>query len=517
MPPQYSSPSSSSSSSSSSPTFRQRIHRWRRLPIGVAITVSLAIFVDMLCYGVIVPLAPDLLANMVSKDSITTINGVLLLVYAAGLVIASIVGTWISDHYRTRKLPMCVGLAGLIVCTIFFAIGTQLWHLVLARVGQGLAAGVTVSIGMAMLSEAYHPSRHGTVMGTSFAFHGIGMLGGLTLGGILYEKGGVHAPFIFVAVLAAIDLAARLFVMDTLHNDELQKVPETETLHGSDERSIQTSFERAAIKEKAAETAAPSDLDSPVDAVGRTSADAVGVGVSVGAGATADAAADADEKDDDNVPGIGMLRMAREPAIIRCLLVAIAIGSSFAAIDTVLPVQLEHAFGLSPQTIGFVFLALILPDFFMSPLVGWFVDRYHERVPRMLVSAIGLLGMGATLPLAAVAGSIWLECVLLVVSGLTTAVSIVPVMPELTAILVTMEGGTNCAARLYGLFSIAFSVGMIVAPYVAGAVFDKVGGIAALGVFGAFCGLIAIVLLVDSYIALQKCKRDAARTALHEL
>jgi MFS family permease len=113
-----------------------RSSKWAVLAV-----VSLAIFSDMLIYGVVVPILPTLLRKIgYPENEIEDSVGFLFGVYAVGLVIASPIFGFFSDKYNSRMMPMLVGLICLGVSTLLFAWSTSLIGLFLARTAQGMFA-----------------------------------------------------------------------------------------------------------------------------------------------------------------------------------------------------------------------------------------------------------------------------------------------------------------------------------------------------------------------------------------
>lgn len=83
----------------------------------LSFTVALAIFVDLLCYGIIMPLTPFIVERLGLKS---TANGALIACYAIGLLISSPVAGIISDRMANRRAPMVVGLVCLLLSTVCF-------------------------------------------------------------------------------------------------------------------------------------------------------------------------------------------------------------------------------------------------------------------------------------------------------------------------------------------------------------------------------------------------------------
>lgn len=181
----------------------------RTSPAALLFVVGLAFFTDSILYYLLVPLLPHYAKTLgLSQMEV----GVLFGVYAAAIL----AGTWplgrLSDRIGRRR-PFLWGLVGLAATTVLFAFSSSYPLLVLARVLQGLAAAATWTSGLALLAEGFPSERRGQAMATAFAAANVGILLGPPVAGFLSESFGPRSPFLFVAVLALADAAARVFLL----------------------------------------------------------------------------------------------------------------------------------------------------------------------------------------------------------------------------------------------------------------------------------------------------------------
>jgi MFS transporter, DHA1 family, solute carrier family 18 (vesicular amine transporter), member 1/2 len=110
------------------------IQRARSSRAAVIVVVALALFTDMILYDVIVPILPAILRRVHQDESLM---GLLLAVYAAGLLLFTpIFGVW-SDRTRSRKAPMLLGQLGLGMSTFLFIYSRNVVLLMIARFLQG--------------------------------------------------------------------------------------------------------------------------------------------------------------------------------------------------------------------------------------------------------------------------------------------------------------------------------------------------------------------------------------------
>lgn len=184
----------------------KELNRTRKAALFV---VAIAIFTDMLIYGLVVPILPGYASSLgVSQTAI----GFLFSSYAITLFIATPIFGLLSDRIG-RRGPMLWGLLGLAAATILFCFANSYILLIVARALQGVAAAVTWTSGLALLADLYPPEERGKAMGIALSGQAAGTLLGPTVGGWLYELGGYQAPFLFAAGLALFDGVLRLVLL----------------------------------------------------------------------------------------------------------------------------------------------------------------------------------------------------------------------------------------------------------------------------------------------------------------
>ncbi|KAJ1650536.1 hypothetical protein IWQ61_008687 [Dispira simplex] len=307
----------------------------RRRPICIMVVVGLAIFTDMLMYGLAIPVLPHLLEDQV--DNISLANGVLSGCYAAGLLVGAPLSGYLSDKFRNRQIPMCVGLIVLLVATLLFGISTAYWQLILARICQGAASGASWAIGFSMVADVYPPEKAGVAMGTIMGCNTLGHLAGPTVGGLLYEAGDRHTPFIFGACLAFVDLVARLLIGETIEWKRLY-------MKGPD-------------------------------------------GVS--------------EYEEPPLTHMSMMKMVRSWRVLAVCLASFGVAAIISGIDPILPLYLQSKFHLSTGLVGVVFIAIVLPNVIASPLIGWALDRFQPNrllIVSLGLVLIGATGLPIAVP-----------------------------------------------------------------------------------------------------------------------
>ncbi|MDN7012409.1 MFS transporter [Methanoculleus sp. FWC-SCC3] len=181
-------------------------HRLRALrnriaasPDAILVLVVLVIFMDMMIYGLLIPVFPEYAPRFGVGESVI---GVIFGIYAAMLLLFSIPMGLLSD--RVGRRPLIVGgMLLLALATALFGFSTTITHLIAARTVQGVSAAATWSAGLALLADTCDPARLGEKMGIALSAVGVGTILGPVAGGLLFEYAGYTATFLVPAVLAA--------------------------------------------------------------------------------------------------------------------------------------------------------------------------------------------------------------------------------------------------------------------------------------------------------------------------
>ena len=161
--------------------------------------VTFATFTDIVAYSVAVPVLPDLSRKLGASP---TMIGLLFASFGVTLLAVSIPMGAVSDR-TGRKAPLVGGMLALAASTVLFAYSDGLPWLFAARLVQGAADAVTWVVGFALIADRFGPEERGRVSGIVMSGTSAAVMLGPTIGGWLYEIGGIRAPFLTVAALAA--------------------------------------------------------------------------------------------------------------------------------------------------------------------------------------------------------------------------------------------------------------------------------------------------------------------------
>ena len=171
------------------------------------IIIFLVIFIDLLGFGVIIPIIPFYLEDFVTQPhQVGKIIASMITIYSLMQFIFSPIWGRLSDRIGRRPI-LLMSLAGSAITHVIFALGGNLTVLFIARVLTGIFAA-TVPTAMAYISDITPPEERARGMGIVGAAFGLGFIIGPALGGIVSGFTGYRIPLMMAGGLS---LTAFLF------------------------------------------------------------------------------------------------------------------------------------------------------------------------------------------------------------------------------------------------------------------------------------------------------------------
>ena len=199
--------------------------RLRQKPLPV---VLFTIFVDMLGYGILIPVVPQLLGDENSAFSVIPAGmsidqgyillGLLVASYPFMQFLATPILGQLSDKFGRKKV-LALALSGTCLSYIAFAIGIITRHiplLFIARAFDGVTGG-NISVAQAAIADISNPQNRARNFGFIGAAFGLGLIIGPYLGGKLSDPNLVHwfsaaTPFWFAAGLSFVNVISVLIL-----------------------------------------------------------------------------------------------------------------------------------------------------------------------------------------------------------------------------------------------------------------------------------------------------------------
>ncbi|KAI6045153.1 MFS general substrate transporter [Pisolithus marmoratus] len=457
--------------------------RWRSSIWFVTAVVSLGITTDLLVYSAIIPVIPFQLEHL-QYSSVSTLTGWLLCAYSAGLVLSTIPIAIYSERCSSRRIPLIIGLIALIISQILLMLAPNYALMAIARVSQGISSSMIWVVGLALLCDTTPEHMVGRQLGIAMTGLPVGLFVGSPVGGALYSRFGFHAPFIFGSICAALDLLARLLVIERHEAirwgvdpwaaylppvesaaclvPDVQRLPTatppvlTVAMRISDNSNILElgptapelpCLRSSAEKQQAALVRKPASLLSVIT------------------------------------------DLLRSPRALTALCMALVYGIVNSMEEPTLPLHLQALWHLNSSQVGLVYLATFLPALISSPVAGWLADHIGTDYITVLCLAFAapwwlVLTLRRFLALFITA----LALQSFFVGGVVPAVT-----SELAAVSRNMQGVGY--AHVYGAFNLAFGIGTAVGPVIGGQIYDHVrSGWTALCVITAALIVLCIML-----------------------
>lgn len=174
------------------------------------IVILAAVLLDAVGIGLIFPILPALLREVVHGDDVAGLFGLTLAIYAAmQFLFAPVLGV-LSDRYGRRPV-LLFSLAGAAIDYLVMAFAPEFWMLVVGRAIAGLTSA-NMAVATAYITDISAEAERAKRFGYFHAMFGIGFIIGPILGGVLGEVW-LRAPFLAAAVLNAANFALALFVL----------------------------------------------------------------------------------------------------------------------------------------------------------------------------------------------------------------------------------------------------------------------------------------------------------------
>ncbi|KAF9351201.1 hypothetical protein BGX26_010750 [Mortierella sp. AD094] len=425
--------------------------RLRRSPNFILFTVFLALFVDMATYGIIVPILPFIISEQVHGGATDT--GLLLAVYAIGILISSPLFGVLGDYFVSRRIPMLIGLVGMIVSTVLFMLATNFYMFLLSRLLQGVAGGSVWTLGLALITDVFPAHTLGVQIGKALVGYTLGLMMGPPLGGLLYEHGGYQAPFLFCCIITLIDFACRALIVE-----ELEEVVKALREQGLKDEASEEEAELVAMRRK--------------------------------------------ERMEERT---SFWKLIKNKRLFGCIIVTACNAFAFSGAEPTVPLHLAKTFSLTSERIGLVFMAFSLPTL-TAPLSGALSDRFGARA----ICTVSLVLCGGAIASAGLSQySLEMIIFLFTVIGTTGTAVLTPVLGELSAV-VRMTGSGDGFARAYAMFNMTFSIGVLVGPVVCGVVYERFG-FTALSLTMAGAMFVGIPVAMSCLGGSEQKKRDLAK------
>ncbi|PQE22036.1 MFS transporter protein [Rutstroemia sp. NJR-2017a BBW] len=409
-------------------------HGWRSSRWFVLMTIAIALFAETFLYGFLVPILGHMLQNRLHVEplQVQTLSSAVLALHGAVAVVFSPIIGHLADKSSSRKKSLLLSLGFCIVGTLMVAGATSVPVLIIGRVIQGIAGSAVWIIGFATVTDILSRDAIGFGISLMISFANAGTVTGPVVSGLLIETAGYWVTWSIPLIVLAIDLLARLIMIESPYN----------ILPSSDEDADTGSSDPLCDNSEAPPSA-----------------------------------------------GSFWRIMMCDGRVVACLLIVFTSVSVTTSFEATLPFQVQQKFGWDLRAVGLLFAGLVIPGVLIGPLAGWIRDRVGARPPVVVCSVIqavilGLLGVaGRDIPSGDIPktdGRLYVASILAIgalrpfVSGIAPA-ELADAAKERQEKAPGVFGPQGSVSRVFAMTDVAVALGMMIGPVMGSSLKAMVG------------------------------------------
>ncbi|KAK3393534.1 major facilitator superfamily domain-containing protein [Podospora didyma] len=448
---------------------------WRSSPIVIGAAVAIGQFSDLFLFGMRIPLLPFLLRNNlgVPEEEVQGRIATLLASFSLASLIFAIPAGYVADFPRLRGPLYLVGLLALAGATITFYTSHKYAILIVTGALNGFSVAVLYAAGWSMVADAVAPENIGKALGTIRSFVSVGELAGPPVGGLIFSHWGFVGILATSLIVLALDFIMRLLMVD---RPRMQRVPEADNSGDDEEETGKASETDRLLPHRT--TVASSSAASATIATPSTPRQDDNDSVTLAGSSTTRGSGKKPHKKPFFLPIIFCLS---DPQLVVSMLLFYVQFIIFGTYDATLTLEIIHEFHFTPEKVGAMYLALVVPRLLLGPVAGWAVDRFGPR--RIAVAGYGifvpalvamLLPAEGYVSSAAGTGSpaFAIFCTSLAVQGVCVGLVMTPAMVKSkqaveTAMLRHPDrfGNRSALGQMFGLNTLIASLGLMTGNY----------------------------------------------------
>lgn len=189
------------------------------------IVILTTVALDAVGIGLIFPILPLLLEEVVHTRNVAPYIGIMIALYAIMQFLFAPMFGALSDNFGRRPI-LLLSLGGAAVSYAIMAFASHLWILLLGRAIAGLSSA-NLSVAMAYITDISPEERRARRFGLFNAMSGIGFILGPVLGGLLGDYW-LRLPFVAAAALNSCNLLMALFLLPESRIADCRKIDQAD-------------------------------------------------------------------------------------------------------------------------------------------------------------------------------------------------------------------------------------------------------------------------------------------------
>ncbi|HET9006324.1 MAG TPA: MFS transporter, partial [Actinomycetes bacterium] len=174
-------------------------------------TATALIAVDTILFTMVVPALPEYQDRYGFSDAVASL---IFAAFPVGQLVTAVWAAGVVDRFGRRPVMILAALT-LAAATLAFALASGPAFIALARLVQGLAAGLVWTAALAAISDVYPQEELGFRMGLAETAGGVMGLVGPPFAGVLIEAVGLEETFYIATALPVLALIPALLVPET--------------------------------------------------------------------------------------------------------------------------------------------------------------------------------------------------------------------------------------------------------------------------------------------------------------
>ncbi|PVU87547.1 hypothetical protein BB559_005982 [Furculomyces boomerangus] len=456
---------------------------------------TLSLLIDAVIRGIINPAIPEIL--QVEMKSSTNANGFLVGCYGLGVLIGAPFISYLSDRSGKRKIYMFAGFLVLGVSSLGIGLSKQIYQIFLARFGQGIASGITRSLGLASLIDIYPPDKLDFSISMVYSGLTLGTVGGPFIGGIVYSYRGKMGISYAMIGFSLLNMVARILVPDSEQlRQSLEKSDQLDTNSKKEIKSNCLEFTENNIE---------TNVSDPVIT-------------------NKNREEKADTKIRDNTiqrdSKINFFDFFKEHQILAVCAVTIIAHGGTSSMGVILPIYLSDKFRMDSKKIGYTLIGPSVSGIIGGLIFGRLTEMdvmtkiFGPNKKRYFVILGGNFLAGLFIIFLGLNNTVYSVVVIVGFIGFCLGFGNAPVMTTFGSHISLMlkkretlektsrtRQGAN--SQIYSLYNISHSVGFLVIPILASIIYNSKGFLVVNVILGVFM-LVITVLSMGSVLIFSK-------------
>ncbi len=173
------------------------------------ILIYLTVLIDLIGFGIVIPVLPIYAESDAFRATPFEIGLITSSYSIMQFIFSPILGS-LSDRYGRRPI-LVISILGSAAGYFLLGFASTLWMLYAGRIVSGITGG-NISTAQAYIADVTTRENRAKGMGIFGAMFGLGFVLGPAIGGIL-SRYGIHAPFLFAAVLSIVNAVLVFFIL----------------------------------------------------------------------------------------------------------------------------------------------------------------------------------------------------------------------------------------------------------------------------------------------------------------